>query len=52
MKKFRLHFDKDKEERWLDEMSQKGWAMVEYFAGIYVFVPCKPGAYTYRVDIP
>lgn len=52
MKKFRLHFDKDKEERWLNEMSQKGWAMVEYFAGLYVFVPCKPGEYTYRVDMP
>lgn len=52
MKKFRLYFDKDKEETWLNEMSQRGWAMVDFFAGLYIFVPCEPGEYTYRVDMP
>lgn len=52
MKKFRLYFDKDKEEKWLNDMSRKGWAMVDFFAGLYVFVPCQQGEYTYRVDMP
>ncbi len=52
MKKFRLYFDKDKEEAWLNEMCREGWAMVDFFAGLYVFVPCEPGEYTYRVDMP
>ncbi len=52
MKKFRLYFDKDKEEKWLNEMSQQGWAMVEFFAGLYCFSPCEPGEYIYRIDMP
>lgn len=52
MIKFRLYFDKDKEEKWLNEMSEQGWAMAEFFAGVYVFVRCEPGKYIYRVDMP
>lgn len=52
MKKFRLYFDKDKEEAWLNEMSRQGFAMADFFAGLYVFVPCEPGKYIYRVDMP
>lgn len=52
MKKFRLYFDKDKEEKWLNEMSEQGWAMADFFAGLYTFVPCKPGEYIYQVDMP
>lgn len=52
MKKFRLYFDKDKEEKWLNEMSRQGWAMQEFFFGVYVFTPCEPGEYVYRVDMP
>ena len=33
MIKFKLYFDKDKETQWLNEMSQKGWAMTGFFAG-------------------
>lgn len=32
MKKFKLYFDKDKEEKWLNEMSLQGWAMREFFS--------------------
>lgn len=52
MKKFRLYFDKDKEEKWLNEMSRQGWAMREFFFGVYVFTPCEAGEYIYRVDMP
>ena len=51
MKKFRLYLDKDKEEEWLNEMSRQGWAMTEFFAGLYIFTPCEPGQYIYRVDM-
>lgn len=52
MKKFRLYFDKDKEEFWLNEMSREGWAMTGFVAGVYTFVPCEPGEYVYRIDMP
>lgn len=52
MKKFRLYFDKDKEEIWLNEMCRDGWAMTGFFMGVYTFVPCKPGEYTYQIDMP
>lgn len=52
MKKFRLYFDKDKEEIWLNEMSREGWAMTDFVAGVYTFTPCEPGEYIYRIDMP
>lgn len=52
MKKFKLYADKDKEEKWLNEMCQKGWAMTKYCIGVYNFEPCEPGKYIYRVDMP
>ena len=50
MIKFKLYFDKDKETQWLNEMSQKGWAMTGFFAGFYRFEPCDKGKYTYQID--
>ena len=50
MIKFKLYFDKDKETQWLNEMSQKGWAMTGFFAGFYRFEPCEKGKYTYQID--
>ena len=50
MIKFKLYFDKDKETQWLNEMSQKGWAMTGFFAGLYRFEPCEKGKYTYQID--
>ena len=50
MIKFKLYFDKDKETQWLNEMSQKGWAMNGFFAGFYRFEPCEKGKYTYQID--
>lgn len=51
MLKFRLYFDKDEEEIWLKEMSQKGWAFKKFFLGFYTFEECEPGEYNYQIDL-
>lgn len=51
MKKFRLYYDKDKEEAFLNDMSAKGYAMKRFFLGLYTFEKCQPEEYTYRVDL-
>lgn len=51
MIKIRFYFDKDKEEYWINEMSQKGYAFERFFLGIYSFMPCKPGAFHYQIDL-
>lgn len=51
MIKFRLYYDKDKEEKFLNDMSAKGYAMTSFFCGFYNFMKCKPNEYTYRVDL-
>lgn len=50
MIKYRLYFDKDEETKWLNEMSEKGWAMKKFFAGCYFFEQCEKGKYIYQVD--
>lgn len=51
MIKFRWYYDKDREEEFLNSMVTKGYAMTRFFLGVYWFEECKPGEYTYRVDI-
>jgi hypothetical protein len=51
MKKFKLYYDKDKEEAFLNDMSAKGYAMKRFFLGMYTFEKCQPNEYTYRVDL-
>jgi len=51
MKKFRLYYDKDKEQEWLQKMALSGWALKNFFLGVYTFVPCKPGEYIYQIDL-
>jgi hypothetical protein len=51
MKKFRLYYDKDKEQDWLQKMSLDGWAFKNFFLGLYTFVPCEPGEYIYQIDL-
>ena len=51
MIKFHLYWDKDKETAFLNEMSQKGYAMTGFFAGFYHFDRCQPGEYIYQIDI-
>ena len=51
MKKFRLYFDKDAEEKWLNKMSEKGYAMEDFFLGSYTFSKCEKNQYIYRIDL-
>jgi hypothetical protein len=51
MRIFKLYFDKDLEEQWINEMAIKGWALDKFFLGYYTFSPCKPGEYTYQIDL-
>lgn len=50
MIKFRIYFDKDKETKWLNEMSQQGWAMTSFCVGVYTFEKCTEGKWNYQVD--
>lgn len=40
----------EKEEKWLNEMSDKGWKLVKVGFGTYTFEPCEPGEYTIRTQ--
>ena len=51
LKKFRLLFDKDVEQKWLNEMCQRGWALKNFRLGVYTFESCQPGEYIYQVDL-
>ncbi len=51
MTRFKLYADKDAEVGWLNEMSEKGYAMTGYCAGFYYFEACIPGEYLYQVDL-
>lgn len=49
MKKFRLEFDYEKEEIFLNEMAAEGYAMIKFTEGVYDFEPCDPCKYIYRI---
>ena len=51
MKIFRLYYDMDEEVNWLHKMSSNGWALKDFFLGLYTFVPCEPGEYIYQIDL-
>ena len=51
LKKFKVLFDKDYEQDWLNEMCAQGWALESFFAGLYTFIPCEPGEYIYQIDL-
>ncbi len=41
----------EEEEKWLNEMADKGWKLVEVGFGTFTFEPCEPGEYTIRTQI-
>jgi len=41
----------EKEEKWLNEMSAKGFAFIDYTWCRYVFSDSQPGEYTYRLEL-
>ncbi len=51
MIKFRWYYDKDIEEDFLNNMSKRGYELVDFFLGFYTFKKCEPNEYTYRVDL-
>ena len=48
---FKLYFDYEKEEVWLNEMARQGWMMKSYFLGLFQFVQGTPGEYIYRIEM-
>ena len=44
-------WDFEKEERWLNEMALKGWALVDVGFCRYTFERCEPGEYTIRLEM-
>ncbi len=51
MLKFKLYYDKDEEEKWLNEMSKQGLAFKKFFLGFYSFDVCEPEEYHYQIDL-
>lgn len=51
MLKFKIYYDKDAEEDWLNEMSNRGWVFKKYFLGFYTFEKGEPGEYHYQIDL-
>ena len=51
MIQFKLTFDKDLEQDWLNAFCQNGWAMTGFIAGFFTFTPCQPGEYIYQIDL-
>ena len=43
--------DYEKEEKWLNEMSAKGFAFSNFAFGRYTFTDCRPGEYIYRLEL-
>lgn len=41
----------EKEERWLNEMAQEGWALKQAGFCTYTFEPCEPGEYIIRLEM-
>lgn len=51
MIRFLWTFDKEREEGWLNDYCQQGWALASFFAGLATFVPCEPGEFIYQIDL-
>lgn len=47
----RAFWNYEKEEKWLNEMSAKGFALVDYTWCRYVFEDCQPGEYIHRIEL-
>lgn len=48
--KYKIFFDYEKEENWINEMAQKGFDLVAYSVGKYTFEEGEPGRYLYRYE--
>ncbi len=48
---WKMYFDFEKEERWLNAMAAEGWALVRYGWRRYTFAQSAPGEWTYRLEL-
>jgi len=48
---WKAFWDYEKEEKWLNEMTAKGFAMTAYSWCRYTFEDCVPGEYIYRIEL-
>ena len=47
-----LVYDFEKEEQWLNEMAEEGWALISVSCGfVYHFEKCEPGEYIIRIEL-
>lgn len=51
MKKFKIYFDKDAENQWINRMAEQGYALTGFKTGMYTFEPCQPGEFIYLIDL-
>lgn len=47
---WKVFYNYEKEEQWLNDMSEKGLALIDYFWTRYVFEDGVPGEYIYRLE--
>lgn len=50
MKKSKLFYNLEKEEQWLNDMSQSGWKLIAFKSGCYEFEPSQ-SRYQYKVEL-
>lgn len=48
MKKFKIFFDYEKEERWINAMCAQGWHLKKISLFVFTFERNEPGLYVYR----
>lgn len=51
MKKFRIFYDKDLENDWLNKLDEQGWQLKSFKAGMYQFEQGEAGKYYYLVEL-
>jgi hypothetical protein len=47
----KAYWNYEREEKWLNDMSAKGFALADYCWIRYVFEDCEPGKYVYRIQL-
>ena len=48
---FRLMFDFERAEEWLNVMASRGWMMESFICGLFTFSKGTPGDYYYRMEL-
>lgn len=48
---WKAYWNHEREEKWLNEMSAKGFALMDYFWFRYVFEDAPKGEYMYRIEL-